>query len=425
MGRPETQAASRIALVVPIFPKLSETFIVRHFLGLLARGSDVHVVCDASPAEAWRHFPELAPHAARVHCNPPTAPRRRAVWHLPWALARLAVSAPGVARRLVRAARRDGAGPALRRAYRDAALLALAPDLVHWEFGAAVVGREALKELMGPEVRWLLSFRGYDLNHSGFESGGGPEADRYYAAAWRVADGVHCLGEDLRRKALRRGCPPGLPLALIPPAVDLPALPARAPAVASGPLRILSVGRVEWKKGYEYALLAIAQVKAAGVDLRHTVIGEGEVFEALAFARHQLGLESEVELLGAQSPSVVAERLRQSDVFLHLAVSEGFCNAVVEAQAAGVPVVCSDAGGLPENVADGETGFVVPRREAAAAAERLLRLAGDPALRARMGAAGRERVARLFQIERQIDAFLAFYGEILGREVLGREVSGR
>jgi colanic acid/amylovoran biosynthesis glycosyltransferase len=75
--------------------------------------------------------------------------------------------------------------------------------------------------------------------------------------------------------------------------------------------------------------------------------------------------------------------------------------------------VCSDADGLPENVADGESGFVVSRRDPWALAEKLAVLAGDPALRRRMGQAGRERVLRCFRLEQQLAAFERLYQEVL------------
>jgi colanic acid/amylovoran biosynthesis glycosyltransferase len=100
-------------------------------------------------------------------------------------------------------------------------------------------------------------------------------------------------------------------------------------------------------------------------------------------------------------------------VLLHAAVSEGFCNAVVEAQSMGRPVVCTDAGGLPENVANGVTGFVVPRHDPDAMADRLAALAADPALRMRMSVAGRQRVLDRFDRTRQLDDFAKFYEQVL------------
>ena len=90
-----------------------------------------------------------------------------------------------------------------------------------------------------------------------------------------------------------------------------------------------------------------------------------------------------------------------------------------------LPGVCSDADGLAENVADGVTGFVVPRREPAALATALGQLAADPALRAQMGAAGRERAHREFRPAEQIAAFDRFYQDVLaGQRASGPQTGG-
>jgi hypothetical protein len=79
----------------------------------------------------------------------------------------------------------------------------------------------------------------------------------------------------------------------------------------------------------------------------------------------------------------------------------------------GLPVVCSDAGGLPENIDDGVTGFVVPRRDAGALADRLARLASDPTLREQLGTSARRRAETRFDVEHQLDRFDGLYRELL------------
>lgn len=427
----------RLVLVVPRFPRLSETFIVSQFLGLAAAGWDVHIVCGAT--ESWDAFPRLAARPElrrRVHRAWPSEPRRLAalLW-LPALLLTL-VRAPRATLRYLWAARGAGAVRAAREFYLDAALIALSPDIVHFEFGALAVGRTHVKRRLG--CRLGVSFRGYDLSFVGLDD---PD---HYAAVWRDADAIHTLGRDLWQRALRRGCPPDKPHALIPPAVDadlfrpaavgeqgshaatpLATYPASEAADSASavtpapllpgspaPLRLLSVGRLEWKKGYEYGLEAARLLKARGVPFTYRILGGGSYLEPLAFARHRLGLEEEVEFLGARPQAEVLAQMRWADVLLHPAVSEGFGNAVLEAQAMGLPVVCSDADGLAENVADGLTGFVVSRRSPEALATALARLADDPALRRQMGAAGRERVKTCFRAEAQIAAFDRFFREL-------------
>jgi Glycosyl transferases group 1 len=105
----------------------------------------------------------------------------------------------------------------------------------------------------------------------------------------------------------------------------------------------------------------------------------------------------------------VRDAMRWADVCLHPAISEGFCVSVIEAQSMGLPVVCTDADGLGENVAHEQTGFVVERRDAGALAERLTELAADPALRERMGAAAVTRAHERFGFDRQLDELETLY----------------
>jgi colanic acid/amylovoran biosynthesis glycosyltransferase len=293
----------------------------------------------------------------------------------------------------------------LRRLYLDAEMVAAHPEVVHFEFGALAAGRMYLAELLGSRV--VVSFRGYDLNHAGLDSPG------YYDEVWEKAAAIHCLSRDLWEKAKRRGCPAAKPHVLILPAIETGYFAPARRARGKRPVRLLSVGRLEWAKGYEYALETVAVLRARGVSVEYRIVGAGEHLEAVAFCRHQLELEDTVTLVGAAERERVRAELEWADIFLHTAVTEGFSNAVIEAQASGLPVVTSDAGGLPENVEDGVTGFVVPRRDPRAAADCVERLARDPALRERLGQAGRERVQQRFSLEAQIRAFQELYRRVI------------
>jgi glycosyltransferase involved in cell wall biosynthesis len=406
--------AGRVALVVLGFPRLSESFIFNKFAGLLRRGWDAHVVCSRSTPGHWRGFADLAAGTeicSRVHAGWPDQPRWRAAVLAPAALALCLLAAPRrTLRYLQRCSRKFGMSGALRRLYHDIELVRLGPDLVHFEFGALAPERMDLKDFLG--CRIVVSFRGYDINYVGLED------PAHYESVWKNADGLHFLGNDLWRRARRRGCPPDRLHALIPPAIDTDFFRRDSPRLA-GPetgereLRILSVGRLEWKKGYEHAFLAIRMLLDRGVRCRYRILGDGEYLSAITFVRYQLGLEGVVELLGAQPREDVKHEMQNADVLLHAAVSEGFANAVVEAQAMELPVVCTDADGLPENVADGETGFVVPRRNARALADKVEELARDPSLRLRMGQAGRRRVLEKFRLDDQIDRFEALYRRVM------------
>jgi len=400
----------RIVMVCPSFPKTSETFLFQKAAGLLERGHEVTVVCGSSEEREWERFRGRAMWEElrrRVRVTAPARPRWRVGVHGPGALAMSVLGNARAAGRYLRAGLRG-----LRDLYLDAEVLAARPEIVHFEFGATAVGRMRLRERLGCKV--VVSFRGYDLNFAGLED------PHFYDEVWEKADGIHCLGEDLWKRAQRRGCPAEKLHALIPPAIDAEFFQRSEPrsyervGTKDRPLRLLSVGRLEWKKGYEFALEAAQRVRAAGVEIEYRIVGDGGYYEAVVFARHQLGLTGVVTLCGAMDREGVRREMERADVLVHAAVSEGFCNAVLEAQAMELPVVCSDAGGLPENVAHGETGFVTRRRDPREMAERIVELAGDAELRRRMGEAGRRRVETKFQVENQIRAFEEFYGRVAG-----------
>ena len=404
----------RIALVVPAFPKLSETFIVNKFLQLLAKGWDVHVVCSKSDPQEFEAFPDLlklADWRQRVHVSWPTSPRWCAAMLMPLVLVWILGKNWGATCRYLRLGWKKFGWDVLRQLYFDAELLKLQPDLIHMEFGALAIGKMHLKELL--DCKLLISFRGYDLNFVGLER---PD---YYKEVWKKADALHLLGEDLWQRAQKRGCGSDKPHALIPPAINTevfdPGTRADTPVTgtAARPLRILSVGRLEWRKGYEYALQAVKILASQGVACEYRIIGGGDFLGALAFTRYQLGLDDSVYLEGPRPQSVIKEKMLWADLFLHAAVSEGFCNVVLEAQAMRLPVVCTDAGGLPENVVQGETGFVVRRRSPEELADKLLVLARDGISRQRMGEAGRQRVLTRFSLPEQVSAFEALYNQVL------------
>lgn len=407
------QLSSRIVLIVNSFPKLSETFIVSKFTGLLSRGVDAHVVCGKSKKQDWSAFPELCENSdtrRRVHETWPITPKFLAALLLPFSLLRGLVRAPKTTLRYLSLGYKKFGIRVLKHYYLDQGIICLKPDIIHFEFGALAVGKTYLKSLLNLKIG--VSFRGYDLNFSNTEK------SNYYEDVWKNADCCHFLSYDLWNQAQKRGCPAELPHRFIPPAINLTNFPidkVKQDLESNNynrPLRILSIGRLDWKKGYEYALVAISQLVDRGIRCQYHIIGDGEHSNALRFTREDLGLSDSVDFLGPINPNQIANHLAWADIFLHPSLSEGFCNAVIEAQAMSLPVVCSDAGGLPENVVDGETGFVVPRRNAEAITEKLFVLSRDSVLQRRMGVAGRERVERLFQLENQIDSWISFYREL-------------
>lgn len=283
-------------------------------------------------------------------------------------------------------------------------LAALQPDIIHFEYGTLAHQFSDIKDYI--RCKTSVSFRGYDINYTGLED------KNYYQPVWNNFDGFHFLGNDLKNRAIKRGYQPAQYEALIPPAIDTDFFTPSNTGKKTDKFIIVSVGRLAWKKGYEYGLQAVAKLKAMSIPVEYRIIADGNYRQPILFAISELGIENEVRIIPAQSPEEVKAHLNDALVLLHPALSEGFSNAVLEAQAMQLPVVTTNADGLSENVEDGVTGFVVPTYNADALAERLEWCYHNPEHMKTMGDAGRKRVTDKFRIEAQLKKFEVFYSSL-------------
>jgi glycosyltransferase involved in cell wall biosynthesis len=175
---------------------------------------------------------------------------------------------------------------------------------------------------------------------------------------------------------------------------------------------VLTVGHVDWYKNPECWLKVTQKVIARLPDVRFVWVGGGIMLEPVRKQVEQLGLDRSRVVLAGYSDDV-AKYYASSLLYFQPSVMESHGIAVVEAMAHGLPCVTSNAGGLPESVRDGETGFICPPDDAEGFAARIMELLGNPALRERMGTAGRERAERLFSETMQEKRILALYAEMV------------
>ena len=179
------------------------------------------------------------------------------------------------------------------------------------------------------------------------------------------------------------------------------------------------VGTIKWlesKYGIEYLIRAFYAVssKHPELPLKLLIVGDGSERTNLENLVSELGLDGKVYFTGRADYSKVPYLHKVIDVYVALSVldSESFGVAIVEAESCGKPVVVSDVGGLPEVVENSVTGFVVERKNAEAAAEKLEKLVIDPELRKSMGNAGRERVLKLYDWNENVAQMMRIYDKI-------------
>ncbi|HEX5352522.1 MAG TPA: TIGR03088 family PEP-CTERM/XrtA system glycosyltransferase [Rhodanobacteraceae bacterium] len=149
----------------------------------------------------------------------------------------------------------------------------------------------------------------------------------------------------------------------------------------------------------------------ADARLRLVIVGEGPERRRLEQQIAGLNLGGRVRLLGKRED--VAALLAEWDLFVLSSVAEGMPNAVLEAMASGLPVVATNVGGIPEVVADGVTGTLVPARDPTALAEALRRYTDDAVLRSRHGLAGRQRMQEQFSLSAMLSDYNILYDELL------------
>ena len=229
-----------------------------------------------------------------------------------------------------------------------------------------------------------------------------PRRDNPAGRAWR------CLGWATRPEVIYtseadRDRDGRRPSHVVPLGIDLDRFANGHPAFPKdGPL-VGNVARLAPQKDHETLLEAARLVRDRRPDVRFAIVGDGELREELE--RRAEGLP--VLFTGARDD--VPELLASFDVFAFPSLFEGLCLAVIEAQAAGVPVVATPAGGIRETVVDGETGLLVPTRDPGALAGGILRLLDDRELAERLATEARRRVRERYSEERMVELTLDLY----------------
>lgn len=182
---------------------------------------------------------------------------------------------------------------------------------------------------------------------------------------------------------------------------------------ARSPIVIGAAGRLVELKGFDYLVRAVAAVRREFPDLRVELAGAGPFRPKLEDAVSRSGLRQHIEFLGWIDD--LKPVLAGWDVFVMPSLEEGFPVAALDAMAAGLPVLATSVGGVPELIQDGKTGCLVPPGDSDALAAGLRLLLANPELRLDMGTAGYRHVRDHFRVDKMAQNFARLYDELLSR----------
>lgn len=407
--------ALHVALMVEDFPVISETFVVNAAAGLLERGHDVSVL-----AMSGQRPPDAAMHESVTR----------------WKLERRTTRPPGGGA-LIGRFRRDEEGevPArwglLRRGAAFAAqavMLVSQPrfDVVHCQFahlGLAAQRHRRARTLRAD--RLVVHLRGQDVTSFVRAHGEDVYRDLFGEADLLIANCNH-----FRDRAVALGAPPGR-VRVIGSAIDCAAFspPSRRSVDADretygegrgdAPPRLIAIGRLVPKKGFEDAIRAVAEVAESIPGIRLEIVGEGPLRVALEALARELGADEAVRLVGALPHEAVVARLAAADALLAPSVTaasgdqDAPVNSLKEAMAMERPVIGTRHGGIPELIEEGRNGYLVAERDPAALAAAIRRLAAERTRWREMGEAGRRRVLEEYDLpvvsDRLIDAYRSLF----------------
>jgi colanic acid/amylovoran biosynthesis glycosyltransferase len=274
---------------------------------------------------------------------------------------------------------------------------------LHFGFATMAIHSEHVAKAINAKM--AVSLRGYDIalyprDHP-----------NCYKILWNHVDKVHVLSNDLLNLAYENGMKQHTLFQKITPAIDIKKFSSTLTRLYDfDTIRFTTIARLHWKKGIIETIQALRLLKNKNIKFEYTVIGSGGEFDIIIDVINTLELSDNVKLVGQLGHDEIIDYLNKTDVYLQYSISEGFCNALLEAQSIGLLCIASDAEGLNENILHEQTGWIVTKNNPEQLADTIIKVINLPLEKKRkVSETAKERVRVHFNLELQKKAFKAFY----------------
>lgn len=397
----------RILYVLNNFPKLSETFVLNEIIELKNRNIDVEILALRNPQESIINK-DILDHGLLEKTRYFLEPSRTAViYH--------SCLSPAFYRMFFKTYKEYGSSldikHIVRLAYHSAGYENI--DLIHAHFAheAAVTGMQIGRILKKP---FTFTAHAYEIFNKGHYS-----RDRLKTLS-ETADRIFTPSAFNKKYIAGETGVPGEKIGVIRATIDFEKLnKAKHLNLSPDKIKIISIGRLVEKKGFQYLIKSLNIVKKRHGSIELILIGEGDLKDELVSLSEDLGLSNKIKFLGARSNEECIRELANSDIAVLPCVVAGNGDMDVcplglqEAMAMEIPVVSTWIGSIPELIENEKEGLLVPARDETALAKAIIYLIESPSVREEMGRRGREKIFQEFNVNLQVERLVKAWSDIL------------
>lgn len=413
----------KIAFIVGKFPLLSESFILNQISGLIDRGHEVWIYAvNGKPDDCTKVHPIVDQYQLLERTYYSSSIPQHFWTRCKFIVQVLAKSGHLSSLnwlKLLNIIKYGRQAVSLRLLYKGVPLLDSASyDVIHAQFGFFGQLGLIFRDLGMINGKLITHFRGRDISENLQESG-----EHLYNDLLKRGDFFLTNCDFFRQRALKLGCPDEK-IRVHGSAIDCSkfAFTPRYPS-KDGTIRIATIGRLVEKKGIEYCIKAVANVAQRYPNIEFKIIGEGILREQFEQLIQDLHAGDFIKLLGWKNQQEIIEILHDCHIFMAPSVTaangdqDAPVNTLKEAMAMGLPVISTWHGGIPELVEDGVSGYLVPERDVAAIAAKLIDLIEQSDRWQAMGQAGRIKVEQMYDINKLSDELVEIYQSVLSPDL--------
>lgn len=258
-----------------------------------------------------------------------------------------------------------------------------------------------------PCVPIVVSIRGSQVTVGAF----GKDRSSFISKNFDSATVIHCVSHDIASVCLKLGADPNK-LFVNYNGIDSRKFQPGAIKTVNNFFKIISVGSLIWRKGYNFQLQIVHSLVALGYPVHLTIVGSGVDEKELCYTASRMGLSKHVLFTGQLSEIEIINLLQTSDLYLSTSVAEGLPNSLVEAASCGLPIVSFDCEGVNEIVENNETGYVVAFGDVKLAVEKIIHLIENENYRLSMKEKARQKIEIGFNEDFWVQEMLKRYNNL-------------